>query len=374
MELTEVKQKIKEWEYSFKKQHGRIPSKQDVKDNPEVHKLYSLYKSSKQPSSTSSRPTNEKPKLKRQQQHDQTYNPPLSPKGELGPTPQANGKVLSIFDFRLTPPESSPLKRKSIQSNITETHLHQLPPPRSPMKPILIQTPTKPKSNGLLFKTPTKTRTLTFETPSYLTSRKHQQLPPPSSASVEFVSSPKTPIFGRVEMPEFQVSPSPLKTHRFLGKKLADVYNDSVEDMGKFGDEVGMDMEMGVIEEDESEDNEDMNVEEDGEVARLFKKPKTQKRLTRRVKIAPRPMMEENGFVPTDIQKEVSALDEKERHDLAAYINSDEEEEDDEEDDVMIGTSASPIKRGRKPISANYKRMKINDPRTRNFKRRMARR
>ncbi|KAF7998707.1 hypothetical protein HF325_006891 [Metschnikowia pulcherrima] len=34
---------------------------------------------------------------------------------ELGPTPQANGKVLSIFDLMLSPPESSPIQQWKIK-------------------------------------------------------------------------------------------------------------------------------------------------------------------------------------------------------------------------------------------------------------------
>ncbi|KAG7663478.1 SLD2 [[Candida] subhashii] len=367
MELAEVRQRIKEWEYSFKKQNDRQPSKQDIKENEDIHKLYSLYKSFKQ---ASSKPTNDKPKPKREE-HDNQHRIPSSPRGQLGPTPQANGKVLSIFDFRLTPPESSPLKRKSTNNPI----LPMDQPPRSPMKRIQIQTPTKPKSTGLLlFKTPTKPKTITFETPGYMAPNRNS-LKPPVQQQVEYVTSPKTPIFGKVtDMPEFSVSPSPLKSHRFLGRKLADVYNDSLEDVNLGLDpELVMEMETIAENNNEEDDHDEVNENEIGKGSgKTYKKAKTQKRSTRRVKMAPRPVAQEDGFKTKDIQLEVSKMNEEERRGLESYINSDEEEEEEEEE--VAPTSKDPIKRGRKPVTANYKRMKINDPRTRNFKRRMGRR
>ena len=112
MDIIEIKLKIKEWEYAFRKQHNKLPSKADIKDDVEIHKLYSLYKSIKlgqQQKPSKQETVNEPASVQSSPVKKNDY----SPRGELGPTPQANGRVLSIFDLKMTPPDSSPLKHKS---------------------------------------------------------------------------------------------------------------------------------------------------------------------------------------------------------------------------------------------------------------------
>ena len=56
MEVIEIKQKIKEWEYSFREKHNKPPSKSDIKENSEIHKLYSLYRAIKQENNPNKHP------------------------------------------------------------------------------------------------------------------------------------------------------------------------------------------------------------------------------------------------------------------------------------------------------------------------------
>ncbi|RLV95213.1 DNA replication regulator SLD2 [Spathaspora sp. JA1] len=320
MDVSEVKRQIKNWEYEFKKLHNRLPSKSDVKQNSQISKLYSLYKSIKN---------------KQQEPILSPQKPP--PDVELGPTPQANGKVLSIFDFKLaSPPESSPLKRKS--TNI-------MPPPESPIKKIQpqMQTPTKPKTTGFL--TPSKKpKSINFETPDYL------------SRGMSRTLDPTTPTSGRKSNFAFSVSPSPLKINRF-NKKLAQVYNASVEP------DLDEDPDMGIPE--MSDEEEDLETEEPN----TYKKKKTQKRSTRRGKLAPVSLDEGSTLEGVNVQQEITKMEQQERKRLEAYINSDDEYEE-EDKHVVVDTTG---KKTRKPVADNYKRLKINDARSRNFKRRMRR-
>ncbi|MCP8717702.1 MAG: hypothetical protein M5F18_00180 [Asgard group archaeon] len=353
MEVIEIKQKIKEWEYSFREKHNKPPSKSDIKENSEIHKLYSLYraiKQGKQPKQTSkSDPAPESPIKKNV----------FDSKEELGPTPQANGRVMSIFDFKLTPPESSPLKKKSTNTSIfSSPQKMSMPPPDSPVKRITTETPTKNRIRS--FATPTKPRSIDFSmfSPGYRN------------------QNPLTPLSGlnNSTVVDFQVSPSPLKPLRGIGKKLADLYKSAIEEAenletNEFDEEVieeeaAHHEEHGVGEDSEDEDNK--------ENRKGFKRKKTQKRQTKRVKMAPRPVLENSSLDDVNIQEKVSKMEEEERKHIEAYINSDEEY--DIEDEVNSLVPESPIKKTRKPIANNYQRLKINDPRAKRFKQRMRRR
>ncbi|EGW34330.1 uncharacterized protein SPAPADRAFT_149052 [Spathaspora passalidarum NRRL Y-27907] len=342
MDITELKRKIKNWEHEFQKKNNRLPSKSDVKGNPEISKLYSLYKTTKSgKTAVPSKPPQPPP----QSPHKPI---PASPGMELGPTPQANGKVLSIFDYRMTPPESSPLKRKSTITEMSPAR-QNMGPPESPIKKIQMETPTKPKVRQLNFVTPTKKPTkINFETPDYL-----------SHGVRALQQDPTTPASGRKLnfAAVFSVSPSPLKINRF-GKKLADVYNASVHEM---------DMEIPEMSDEEHSEEDVAQEDEDGTIT-TYRKKKTQKRSTRRSKLAP-VFMDQDAPQNVNVQEEMTKIEQQEKKRLASYINSDVESEE-EESNVFVDTT---VKKTRKPVADNYKRLKINDARSRHFKRRMRR-
>lgn len=404
--LEEIKHEIKSWEYKFKAENDRLPLKQDVNSIPEIKKLYALYKSYKtgKPVKMEKREKSHKPE---KTYKSDTYSSPLvsknrsettdvvppTPKGELGPTPQANGRVLSIFDFGLTPPESSPLKQKSEKSAHNGT----------------IKTDQLSQSTGLdLLVTPTKANKFS---PFASTQRKNSNLASEATplgaarklnfAAVMDVQTPnymkqktQTPTFSRtVPLPDFLVSPSPLKSQRMM-RKLTEVYKTSLEsidadpELASEFNTAEMEINDGMIEKEEK-GGEAISVENRG-----MRKQKTQKRLTRRVKMAPRLENEGQTLDTVNIQDRIQLMEEQERTSLMAYMNSESEDDDDDDDgdddddsdnekegegkrnrgNNGNGVQQSPIKRTRKPVTANYKRLKINDPRSRKFKQRMRRR
>ncbi|RCK66544.1 hypothetical protein Cantr_03553 [Candida viswanathii] len=70
--------------------------------------------------------------------------------------------------------------------------------------------------------------------------------------------------------------------------------------------------------------------EDETETTTVYKRKRTQKRLTKRVKMAPRPVEEKPTLDNINIQKKVSKMEEKEKKHIEAYINSEDEEEEDE--------------------------------------------
>ncbi|KAI5948849.1 SLD2 [Candida theae] len=340
-DILKVKQEIKDWEHAFQSKHGRLPSRSDVRNNPKIKALYSKYRSCK---SNKQAPAT-KEKLTVQEDVDDNENVLPTPNGELGPTPQANGRVLSIFDVKLTPPESSPLRSKSAHVPDVLSSFDGASPETTPVKAkrrLSFSTPTK-TSTGATPTTVTKTLQQTVETPRYLK------------------SNVTTPTF-RKNAIDFSISPSPLKPNR-LRRKLMDVYNMSIMEIEEEEEEAAV------------EHFEDAKGMEDVEVVTAESNPpakrKTQKRQTRRSKMAPRPVAEVSSLGEVDVQQRMIDLEEKERTALTTYMNSDSESEPETlANDQVHG---SPVKKTRKPIAQNYKRLKINDPRSRRFKQRMRR-
>ena len=338
-DILTIKQQIKDWEHGFKLQHGKLPSKLDVRENPKIKALYSKYKSIKLNKQVT---TTTMDKSTAKEDFDEKENVLPTPNGELGPTPQANGRVLSIFDLKLTPPESSPLKNKSVNVPNIQSDLDS--PNTTPVK----------TNRRLSFSTPTKAST--EATPTRMTKTLQRVAETP-----RYLNSNATPTFSR-NVVNFLVSPSPLKPNR-LGRKLMDVYNMSIMEMDEQDGEKLIDKEESVSEEAVSE----AVVSKSESVV----KRKTQKRQTRRSKMAPRPVAEMSSLDEVDVQQKMMTLEEKERSTLAAYMNSDSESESDTQDKDQV--HGSPVKKTRKPIAQNYKRLKINDPRSRRFKQRMRR-
>ncbi|ODV77897.1 uncharacterized protein CANTADRAFT_28519, partial [Suhomyces tanzawaensis NRRL Y-17324] len=345
--VTSLKHQIKTWEHQFQKQHNRLPSKQDVKLDPKIYKLYKTYRTVKTQNQVPVKAkeleininVNDVQSDQEPEAEDETpeYQ---NVQGELGPTPQANGKVLSIFDFRFTPPDSSPLKQKETS---TGNELFKTPTKLKPVSPF----------NNNPLDTPVKSQASPIQTPRLV-----------KINSSPFNNSPtKTPV--RSTTLDFLVSPSPLKSHRFLSKKLSDVFNDfksiQEEDNHYLEEEI----------EEEIEEEESTN---DPAVPRK-KKKFTQKRTTRRWKIKPRlAEVGEDELKGKNIHKEIEKINKEDHDQLVAFIDSDNAESDSSDDnDEYVSKEPKNTKGMIKPISMNYQRLKINDPRAKAFKRRMGR-
>lgn len=423
--IHQIKLSIKQWEHEFQQKHNHLPTKTDIKSLPEIHKLYQAYRDAKKkatvPHDSRSKKVEEKKaegvkhidikiteSLSDEEEANQFKNTPgdsLSLNAELGPTPQANGKILSIFDISLTPPESSPLKPKIALPELS----------RSPLKPKSenFKTPTKSGVKRLQFLdlTPSKKQTpvkgltsklhsianesspiatpkstiepTNLETPSYLSknnrkfdfTHKEEKSPVPAVTikSSPFASNanPSTP--SKSSLINFSVSPSPLKPHRFMsfgvGKKLSDIYNEykhiQMEDID----------ENEVVEEQEQLELEETSADQ----PRPKKKALTQKRTTRRWKIKPRnDNTGEDSFLNKNIHEEIKKLDEQNLKQYIDYIDENEvsEEELNSDEEIELQLKKRPVEGpGKsKPISNNYQRLKINDPRSKRFKSRMRKR
>lgn len=423
VEMEQLKTVIKKWEYSFREKNDRLPSKLDIKANADIHKLYLKYRALKSGGHSSHSKRNVSSGFKAAQPVHNSPPPETSDERgveimleseiaeyenediesdliptvrELGPTPQANGKVLSIFDMRMTPPESSPLKSRQTSANpFTEFKT----PTKVRVKHELRNTPTRTdRGKELIFnklknlstennhlETPKKKETqlgidTQLVTPMYLgrTNKKFEFANGTSIidsneniSSSPFVVQEMTPRVTVEVTPtrnpviDFLVSPSPLKSHRFFTKKLTDVFHE-IKAMEN-SDELE-------IEENEEEDiHEDIDNDNDGN-QKPRRKKFTMKRTTRRWKMKPTIQANVDGdsIAKKNIHDEIKKLDDKQKTDLEAYMASDDESEE----EPIIVKKAKPQSGAKKikPMSNNYQRLKINDPRSKAFKRRMSRR
>lgn len=400
--IAVVKQKIKAWEYEFQTANGRLPSKEDMKTNPKIHKLYKLYRHLKKPSVPPPAKTTTTKVVAIDVQISDTEELPvredndefieLQMDAELGPTPQANGKVLSIFDLHLTPPESSPLRSKTTQpvkeeinteqdtfktptkTRIRKLEFSDLTPSR---RPLGLNTPSK---NNIIMKTPQKfASNVVLETPSYIKKPTTTEIKSsPFWSSSPFTNNPVTPT--KSTEVTFQVSPSPLKSHRFMSfgnKKLTDIYyeNKSMQE------ETEQDLESGDVEDNAVEDPDaiDEDEVETTNTNQRKKKPITQKRTTRRWKIKPRGKDETSDeYLNVNIHEKIQKMEQEERDDLEGYMNDDgaldedsgeESLNSDEELELLKEQSRQRESNGKTKRPQNYQRLKINDPRARRFKR-----
>lgn len=398
--IAAIKQQIKAWEHEFQSTNGRLPSKEDMKTNPQIHKLYKLYRHLK---SDSSKPN--KPKLRGinvqffeseeavvRDDEDEVIG--LQMDAELGPTPQANGKVLSIFDMHLTPPESSPLRHKvqpakeeldtfktPTKTRIRKLEFADLTPSRRPTglhtpsnNHNMMRTPQKMEQNGVL------------ETPSYLSRQPSRIYNSPVKADIKsspfwssspFHTNPVTPT--KPTETSFQVSPSPLKSHRFMSfgnKKLSDIYNENKSMIEETAEDV---------EDVDGEQADDEEVEEEANVENINprkKKAITQKRTTRRWKIKPRGNGDDSNdkYLKVNIHEQIQKMEQEEREDLEEYMNDNEPRLDDDSGEESLNSDEElellkeqsrqrEAVKGAPKRAQNYQRLKINDPRTRRFKR-----
>lgn len=428
-QLLEYKRKIKEWEKSFQGENGRLPSKNDVKANKDIRRAYKTYNQLKEKvkqartGKSKEEGNAEKFKTSKHSETSQHEKLPSQPEfkplnvsidtddelseteaempvanAEFGPTPQANGKVLSIFDMVLSPPESSPLKLKQqlyfqlspvkmrMESQVFKTPtkavkkieyadltpskssggktslMAQLRQASSPQKPRMNDEPATPTKNG---------SGPLVETPFYLGKVNNKFL------FNKLSESPVADVFTTPTKPSnntFQVSPSPLKPQRMfsLTRSVSEIFNDNrnIDFEELEAQKLEIEKDLDTIEDEE---------EDTTEQAPFTRKRKaiTQKRTTRRWKIKPNANLDqEDAFEGKDVHEEIKKLDDDERKAAEAYVNGTEIHDNDEEDPDLVKLVPRVAKAGRKlkPISDNFKRHKINDPRTKKFKQRMRRR
>lgn len=399
--ILRCKLRIKEWENNFKEKNGKVPSKEDAKAS-EIWSVYQMYNKLKartrrkthEPEEEDSKAKTETNRQASIQTEDHsTSNPSIvaqSPKNalkaeaEFGPTPQANGRVLLIFDMISGTPELSPLKPKNedpknlpFSSNPDTGFKTPTRPPRqitfaelTPSRSSASRPSVAEKLAMALSPTRTPSQAVA-ETPFYL---RRAELPAQIGAKLE--SEPQTP--SKTAVVTFQVSPSPLKPVRILsfGKKISDLANE----LREIDEEelAAQRLEYGFEEtEDDGDCEQGEPTTENAGAQKRRRKAITQKRTTRRWKIKPR---SDDGTTTSlegkNVHDEVQRLQEKEQTHRANYLNGVANEESEEEDNLEQQQQAQKPARARKHnlVSNNFKRLKINDPRTRRFKRMRGRR
>lgn len=410
--METLKLEIKKWEHSYFKQHGRVPSKLDIKKDPKTYQLYKSYKALKNGSEKVAKIAKEERVAGNDSNNDNNDNfnnengkelssdtNSIRNTAELGPTPQANGKVLSIFDMKLTsmtPPESSPLKSKSTkveEGNIFKTptknrlgKIEILMPSAGMLSPVrgnsLLQklTAAIPKEEVTTPKKKLTAPSTILDTPLYISKHNNKfdiDFDVERSDSLPTKKRMPPPITPVKVASTFQVSPSPLKVHRFLSfgeNKMTTLFNDyqmikeEVKN-GLLGDISTKDEGSGSDGENGS-DNESSN-----QPSRKRKKHSTQKRTTRNWKMKPRVNVATavDALKDKDVHQEILKLEEGQADEASS---SEPEYDSDEELDKQKQNTLATIalqKDKVRPLSANYQRSKINDPRAKAFKRRMRR-
>ena len=134
--MDALKIEIKLWERAFEKEHGRLPEKDDIKKDKEVKRKYKQYAQLKKDATV-------KPSVEVNVEQTPVKSHVNNTKAEFGPTPQMNGKLVSIFEMQVSamkthqsdqedivgsPVRSNDLVRRQLNFSIT--------PNSSPMKQV----------------------------------------------------------------------------------------------------------------------------------------------------------------------------------------------------------------------------------------------
>lgn len=404
-DLLQCRLRIKEWERDFSAKNGRIPSKADIKAEPTIYEAYKAYNSSKdkkrkdkktsrlKPATTKAaepvaelilesvaEPVMEEPEFDfvsgLTDNEEETQKIVLN--AELGPTPQANGKVLSIFDMIMSPPESSPIKktRPLLSSPSGPLNIFKTPTKAAKKLQFTDLTPSRTGRNIMAqlqqVATPSRSEDLIVETPFYLGKVNNKFLfreeDSPEKPGVQ--SFPSTPTRSGSSVVNFQVSPSPLKSQRFLSfgnnKKVSDIFNDYKSIQIDETQRLEIEEEFQEEEEDVAEGPEEVGPQNSKKRRKI-----TQKRTTRNWKIKPKFDDQTDTFDGKNVHDEIQKME----------IQKDEVDVEEEASDDEVYSRPVPAKSTKKatpgkinPISNNFQRLKINDPRAKKFKQRMKRR
>ncbi|CUM49320.1 DNA replication regulator SLD2 [Debaryomyces fabryi] len=449
--IAQLKQAIKDWEHEFQRSNNRIPTRLDIKIDPKIYELYKTYKALKSRTNSADKIRNKKTLepsnvgidiniLESQsdvedveefniESAESSSSQLKNQDTELGPTPQANGKVLSILDIRLTPPDSSPLKNKT-GSRSTGAYNNQIE--QAPEDTFKTPTKTRVDKISLLELTPTNNRgsrnkslTQKLEQASYvkntrtemhtpqknITSLLHNMETPQYLAKVNnkfnfdmddqlddndnqasenlATSSPTkkiTSIRSNIIDPitptklpaplNFQVSPSPLKPHRLFSfgnnRKLSEIFND----YKNIREDPDLATSIENADDDPKSQDSDEVIDEGSSTSAPKRKRITQKRTTRRWKIKPNAQESKEDILKNvNIHDEVKRLDNEALKNLVDYMKVDDMDEEDltssDEEYVQQDPNHKDMKGKVKPVRMNYQRLKINDPRIKKFKKRM---
>lgn len=420
--LLRYKRLIKDWEKQFLAENGKLPSKSDCKADKEIWKAYKTYNQLKETDKTAKPPEKRVESKSTRNVEDEMVSKTdngseqleLAFNAEFGPTPQANGKVLSIFDMIVSPPESSPLKKKGRESSVPqysspEKSLSYLPSPQKTHSVDTFKTPTKaPRKLQLTDLTPSrrspsKQSVLSQlqqasspqkplkvaesnageETPLYLGKVNKMFLFNDTDASPIKSNNYSTPVKEPVSLATFNTTPSPLKPLRLLSfgskKSLSALFHEcqNLEVDQEFKaqkQENEREIQASVVEGEEEAESVEPSTSRK-------RKRITQKRTTRRWKIKPRGEHETEEFDGKDVHAELQKIQDYEQKTFEDYMQIKDDEsdvitdDDDNEDEIYVKPDIlNSSGRKKKTLSNNYQRLKINDPRTKRFKQRMKRR
>ncbi|KAK9446875.1 DNA replication/checkpoint protein [Limtongia smithiae] len=239
--LEEIKLAIKKWEYEFRNTYGRVPSKTDIREHPEIDAQYKRYKVLKSGGKENTEGPRTPQKRKYQQHHNRTiattpsprrrhhtttvpqsspsprktFSPssphtrrgaPLFPLTVIGPTPQADGKVLCIADILSAGrTEESPFYRSPLaargRSYMLTTGGAESPPPERPRSSSSSPLFSSHSTNGVPGSDTSPPALTTPTRPALSFTASHQQTPPSASAYFR----------NRVSSRSVYLTPSPIK-------------------------------------------------------------------------------------------------------------------------------------------------------------------
>ncbi|KAK9387480.1 DNA replication/checkpoint protein [Lipomyces mesembrius] len=424
--LDQLKIDIKNWEHEFKNRCGRQPDKQDIKQNPDIAAKYKEYHKAKRATAGSKenieeseshsrrdrnrgrRPGSSHPhrshnesegpplpdsyhtpkRVKHEQQHHLSFNPTKSVSEveydspyignlarqqsitEIGPTPQAEGRVLGIFDITNSPDYLS-------QSQQAQMILSASPSPAS--MTMRMSTPTKTSSNLTTPSTSNIRRTPQSVTPSYfrpLNTNKIYMTPSPLKPKT--VSRGLTAILAELRQMQDEELDYQESIMRDMEVVMPEIKNAKVHaDVSLEGAEnvVGLEdvgYHLGEIKEGDAV----TILKESKERAAMmektkYKKSKTQKRTTRRALLRPtKPIAEIADKQEQDLMEEAasSADDHEEPSWSDSEVDIGAKNAGEQDSDVANRKRGSTRRAG--GVSQNFKRLKMRNKNGKRFSRR----
>ncbi|KAK9494121.1 DNA replication/checkpoint protein [Lipomyces doorenjongii] len=414
--LDQLKIDIKNWEHEFKNRCGRQPDKQDIKQNPDIAAKYKEYHKAKRATAGSKENIEERerhshrdhnqgrahphpshneregsllpvhesyhtPKrVKHKQQHHVSSTPTKSvPKVEcdspyignlvrqqsitmIGPTPQAEGRVLGIFDITNSPDYLSQSQQPQMILSAASPS-----PASTPKKTSSLTTPSKSNTR----------RTPQSVTPSYFRPLNMNKIyMTPSPLKPKKVSRGLTAILAELRQMQDEQLDEQESIMREMEVVMPEIKHAKIHtEVSLEGAEnvVGLEdvgYHLGEIKEGDAVTILKESKEREATMEKAkYKKSKTQKRTTRRVLLRPaKPMAEITGKQELTEETSSSADDYEGLGGSDREVDNGAKNAGEQDSDVAIRKRGSTRRAG--GISQNFKRLKMRNKNGKRFSRR----
>ncbi|CDO96043.1 unnamed protein product [Kluyveromyces dobzhanskii CBS 2104] len=339
--MDALKIEIKLWERAFEKKHGRLPEKDDIKKDTEIKRRYKQYAQFKKETG--------KPSVQIAVDRTPIKSDSENLKAEFGPTPQMNGKLVSIFEMKVSTVKDGQFNQEIVGSPMKSTDMVKrqlsfvITPNSSPMKPV-------PSLSADLSKSGSKYGP---NSPMLI-----------GDIGLQLSETPKT--LGRTfDLKSSPFSPSPLikrpaKSLSQLAREHAiikDEFETNTESFSEFTairtltEKLMQEEHMDKIDEDEQEDA------TGGLASQYVKKAKTIKKKTR-AKMRPAALQEKSTNVPNkNVHEQLAKLKQREYNKLMG--KEIEESESDTEHELSKPAQKKQRKSKYNLVSNNFKRLNL---------------